>query len=234
MMSTPEAEYRQVHRDVVTCHGKANVNACEWCGGTATDWAYNWQDPKQREADGRVWSESTANYIALCRTDHKLFDAAFRRVGLAGLDAEVDRLKPLAWARITDERREVEAEQRERQFIINEAVIAAHEERIFARQAARQAKLREKAAARTKREAERAMTRESTLHGFFPGILVHAEGARLKADGAFRAYVDWCEREAFPARFRMGRSTFYRVLADNGVERRKTKCGITLFGVALA
>ncbi|MFI5567280.1 hypothetical protein ACIA6T_07920 [Streptomyces sp. NPDC051740] len=229
-----EYEYARIHRDVVMCHGKANVNACTFCGGTATDWAYNWRDSKQREADGRVWSESTAYYIPLCRTDHKLFDAAYRRVGLAGLDAEVERLKPLAWARLTDERREVEAQQRTRQFEINEAVIAANEERVFARHETRQAKLREEAAARAKREAERAMTQESTLHGFFPGILVPAdESARLLADEAFRAYAAWCEREAFPARFRMGRSTFYRVLAEHGVERRKTSEGVTFFGIAL-
>ncbi|MGW4019931.1 hypothetical protein [Streptomyces sp. NPDC005009] len=228
-------EYARVHRDVVMCHGKATVNACEWCGGTATDWCYTWQDAKQREADGLVWSDSTVYYIPLCRRDHRLFDGAYRRVGLAGLEAEVERLKPLAWARLTDERREVEAKQRAHQFLINEAVIAANEERVFARQETRQAKLREQAAARAKREAEREMTREATLHGFFPGVLMRAdESTRLKADDAFRAYVDWCEREAFPARFRMGRSTFYRVLAENGVERRKTMDGVTFFGIALA
>ncbi|MET8474345.1 hypothetical protein ABZY90_11230 [Streptomyces sp. NPDC006422] len=229
------SEYTMAHRYVVQVRGKANVNACAWCGATASDWAYDWRDPKQREADGLVWSDSTAYYFPLCRADHRSFDAAYRRVGLAGLDAEVERLKPLAWARVSDERREVEAKQRTRQFEINESVIAAHEARVFARHDAKQARIREQKARQEMREAARAMTRESSLLGFFPGVLVLAdESDRMAGADAYGIYAAWCQREAIPHKFRMGRTTFYRALEERGVSRRKRAEGITLFGIKAA
>jgi putative DNA primase/helicase len=72
------------------------------------------------------------------------------------------------------------------------------------------------------------------LAGFYPGIMVPAEGAQTPGDEAYTAYRDWCEAEGLQPREIWKRNTFYSAMAERGAQRKKTSKGIALVGVALA
>lgn len=72
------------------------------------------------------------------------------------------------------------------------------------------------------------------LAGFYPGIMVPAEGGQTAGDEAYTAYRDWCEAEGLQDREMWKRTTFYGAMVERGAERKKTSKGIALVGVALA
>jgi putative DNA primase/helicase len=70
------------------------------------------------------------------------------------------------------------------------------------------------------------------LAGFFPGVLEpSSDECRLLGNAAFNLYLEWCEAENLPMKERWRRQTFYTALEERGITRKKTKDGITLFGV---
>ncbi|MDT0267965.1 phage/plasmid primase, P4 family [Streptomyces sp. DSM 44915] len=71
------------------------------------------------------------------------------------------------------------------------------------------------------------------LSGFLPGVIEKTgdDADQLLGNEAFRLYLEWCEAENLPQKEQWRRTTFYRALEERGVTRRKTKRGITLFGV---
>ncbi|WP_314250628.1 hypothetical protein [Streptomyces sp. DSM 40907] len=228
------SEYQTWHRLVTEAHGKAIHNACAWCGCDAAEWAYDWRDPKQREEDGYVWSENTAHYIPLCRIDHRTFDAAYRRVGLSGLAAEVARLKPLAWDRETDEKRAAQSRLRSALFDVHEMAYNAKLDEQLAKDEIRQARIRAKIAANNAREAVKLLKLHGHMEGFFPGVLVEADiTARVLGAAAFKLYEEWCTAQEIPPTIRMRRNSFYRAMESRGALSHKTTKGIALFGVQI-
>lgn len=73
-----------------------------------------------------------------------------------------------------------------------------------------------------------------TLAGFFPGVLVADDSARLDGAAAFNAYLEWCEAENLPARERWTRRTFYSAMEERQIQRVRTAKGMALVGVRLA
>ncbi|MEV3848139.1 hypothetical protein AB0J30_15245 [Streptomyces microflavus] len=112
-MTSIASEYRAAHRRIDEIRLPAKYHDCAWCLLTADQWAYLHNDPHERSEDGRVWSEHSANYVAMCRSCHKQFDHAYRRVGREGLAEAIAPLITAAYASVNPERRSVEAEARE-------------------------------------------------------------------------------------------------------------------------
>ncbi|MFE6159829.1 phage/plasmid primase, P4 family [Streptomyces sp. NPDC056486] len=69
------------------------------------------------------------------------------------------------------------------------------------------------------------------LAGFFPGVLVPAEGNVMPGGDAFNAYLDWCEAENLPAKERWTRRTFFSAMEERGIGRKKTNKGVALIGI---
>ena len=72
------------------------------------------------------------------------------------------------------------------------------------------------------------------LAGFFPGILVRDETARISGSDAFQSYLDWCEAENLPGRERWTRQAFYQAMEERGVVKRRGSKGMVLVGVRMA
>lgn len=72
------------------------------------------------------------------------------------------------------------------------------------------------------------------LAGFFPGVLVRDNTARMEGAAAFNAYLDWCEAENLPARERWTRQTFYSAMEERKVTKKRAASGMALVGVRLA
>lgn len=74
------------------------------------------------------------------------------------------------------------------------------------------------------------------LQGFCPGVVevTGDDGDRMLGNECFNTYLDWCEAENLPQKERWTRQAFYRAMEERKVKRRKTKDGITLFGVRVA
>lgn len=70
-----------------------------------------------------------------------------------------------------------------------------------------------------------------TLAGFFPGVLVADDNARMDGNDAYTAYRDWCEAEGLKQSEVWSRQRFYKAMADRGAAKRKTNKGIALTGV---
>jgi putative DNA primase/helicase len=78
--------------------------------------------------------------------------------------------------------------------------------------------------------------RESSdvLAGFFPGVLVAEEGARVPGADAYIAYKDWCEAEGLPSKEIWTRRAFYTGMEERQIQRVRTSKGMTLVGVRMA
>ncbi|MFG3204836.1 hypothetical protein [Streptomyces sp. NPDC048192] len=113
-MTSVESEYRAMHRRLDALRLPAKYHACAWCFLSADQWAYRWNDENERSEDGRVWSEDSRNYVALCRSCHRKMDQAYRRVGREGLEETIAPLIKAAYAAVRDERRFTEGMARER------------------------------------------------------------------------------------------------------------------------
>ncbi|GHF88937.1 hypothetical protein GCM10018787_42000 [Streptomyces thermodiastaticus] len=108
------SRYQMAHRRVDKAHGLARHNACVWCGLDAQDHAYTHNDPNEIRAGGRVWSENTNYYVAMCRRCHTSFDWAHKQFSGVALQRELERRKREADARVSDEKRKAMAESRAR------------------------------------------------------------------------------------------------------------------------
>ncbi|WP_125522913.1 hypothetical protein [Streptomyces sp. WAC 06783] len=112
-MASADSQYHAWHRRLDVLRLPAKYHACAWCFRTANQWAYRWNDENERNEDGRVWSEDSRNYVAMCRSCHRTMDQAYRRVGREGLAKEIAPLIKAAYAAVSPERRAVEARARE-------------------------------------------------------------------------------------------------------------------------
>lgn len=72
------------------------------------------------------------------------------------------------------------------------------------------------------------------LDGYYPGILVDAEGAVCPGADAYHAYMEWADAEGLADRERWTRRTFYAALEERGIRRAKRNVGQVLLDVALA
>ncbi|MGW5019344.1 hypothetical protein [Streptomyces cacaoi] len=124
--------YALAHRRVSEVHGLAKLNECAWCGGTAADHAYDHGDPKEIRQGGRVWSDNTAHYFAMCRACHRSYDSAHARFSGAELENELAERKATAYAKKTDEQRAILAEIRREAFDATERYIAEQDARRYA------------------------------------------------------------------------------------------------------
>ncbi|NYI06089.1 phage/plasmid primase, P4 family [Allostreptomyces psammosilenae] len=72
------------------------------------------------------------------------------------------------------------------------------------------------------------------LAGFFPGVLVRDESARMDGADAYTAYRDWCEAEGLPGKEVWSRRAFYEAMGERGITRTRVSRGMALVGVRLA
>ncbi|WP_030832606.1 hypothetical protein [Streptomyces hygroscopicus] len=104
--------YKTIHRQLDALKLPAKYHPCIWCGLTADHWAYQWDDPAEISESGQVWSENTTSYAAMCRSCHKSFDRAHAAYGPERFPYEAACRQEAAYAAVSDERREAEAESR--------------------------------------------------------------------------------------------------------------------------
>lgn len=127
-MTSVESAYHRIHRTLDRLRLPAKYHNCAWCLRTASDWAYRWgTDPNEQHAGKRVWSENTSNYVAMCRSCHRKYDQAYRRVGIEGLEAECAPLIKAAYLAVDHEQRYTEATAREASALAAHRYLAARE-----------------------------------------------------------------------------------------------------------
>ncbi len=112
-MTSIASEYRAAHRRIDEIRLPAKYHNCAWCLLTADQWAYLHNDPHERNEEGFVWSENSRSYVALCRSCHRKFDQAYRRVGREGLAEAIAPLIKAAYTAVNPERRAIEGRARE-------------------------------------------------------------------------------------------------------------------------
>lgn len=88
-------------------------------------------------------------------------------------------------------------------------------------------------------ECIRGATREfretsDALTGFYPGVVVAAEGSRVNGTQAYIEYRAWCDEEGLSGTDVKTRTMFYRMMEERGVTKKRTADGITLDGVCFA
>ena len=71
------------------------------------------------------------------------------------------------------------------------------------------------------------------LSGYFPDVLAPARGVNVLGADAYKAYVDWCDREELPPKSVWSRKALYAALEERGVERKKMREGMTLLDCEL-
>jgi putative DNA primase/helicase len=69
------------------------------------------------------------------------------------------------------------------------------------------------------------------LAGFFPGVLVADNAARIDGAEAYNDYKDWCEAEGLPSREIWTRRAFYSAMEERGIQRVRSSKGMVLVGV---
>jgi putative DNA primase/helicase len=72
------------------------------------------------------------------------------------------------------------------------------------------------------------------LAGFFPGVLVADDSARIDGAEAYNDYKDWCEAEGLPQREVWTRRAFYSAMEERGIQRVRGAKGMVLVGVRTA
>ncbi|MBO1333788.1 hypothetical protein [Streptomyces sp. VRA16 Mangrove soil] len=105
--------YSAMHKLLTQLKLPAKYSACAWCGLTASDWAYQWDDPHALDSDHGPYSQNTTSYAPMCRRCHNAFDDAHRSYSAERFPYEVARLKEAAYASVSDERRAAETRGRE-------------------------------------------------------------------------------------------------------------------------
>ncbi|MFC8173088.1 hypothetical protein [Streptomyces sp. NPDC057325] len=128
-MPTAVSEYKAAHARVVEDRGPASHKACAFCGTFADEWAYNHQDPAEIYRDGRLWSESTAYYMPLCKRDHRAYDRAFRQHGKAVLSSVADTLTEAGQQRYDEEHRQAVKDANFKSWRARERALATRKDR---------------------------------------------------------------------------------------------------------
>ncbi|MDX2804859.1 hypothetical protein [Streptomyces scabiei] len=105
--------YKAMHKLLNDLRLPARYSACDWCGLSANDWAYQWDDAEELDSEFGPYSLNSTSYRAMCRRCHLGFDDAHRSYGAERFPFEVARLKEAAYASVSDERREAERKPRE-------------------------------------------------------------------------------------------------------------------------
>ncbi|THA90179.1 hypothetical protein E6R61_20985 [Streptomyces sp. LRa12] len=105
--------YAAVHKLLNQLKLPAKYSACAWCGLTASDWAYQWDDPNALDSEHGQYSENSTSYAPMCRRCHNRFDDAHRSYSAERFPYEVARLKEAAYGSVSDERRATDARARE-------------------------------------------------------------------------------------------------------------------------
>jgi putative DNA primase/helicase len=72
------------------------------------------------------------------------------------------------------------------------------------------------------------------LSGFFPGVIVADDSARMDGSAAFNSYLEWCEAENLPAKEQWTRTAFYSAMEERGAVKRRGNKGMALVGIRLA
>jgi putative DNA primase/helicase len=72
------------------------------------------------------------------------------------------------------------------------------------------------------------------LAGFFPGVLVADESARMDGADAYNAYREWCEAEGLPSKEVWSRKAFYQGMEERNITRTRAAKGMVLVGVRTA
>jgi putative DNA primase/helicase len=73
-----------------------------------------------------------------------------------------------------------------------------------------------------------------TLAGFFPGVLVADDTARIDGADAYNTYREWCEAEGLPSKEVWSRRAFYSAMEERGIQRTRVAKGMALIGVRVA
>jgi len=71
------------------------------------------------------------------------------------------------------------------------------------------------------------------LGGFFPEVVIPHPGSTVLGSEAYKAYIDWCDREELPPKSVWSRKALYDALEERGVDRKKMRAGATLLDVRL-
>ncbi|AUG87304.1 DNA primase [Streptomyces phage Rowa] len=69
------------------------------------------------------------------------------------------------------------------------------------------------------------------LAGFYPGVLVKDESARMDGASAYTDYKEWCEAEGLPSKEVWTRRAFYSAMEERGIQRVRSAKGMVLVGV---
>jgi putative DNA primase/helicase len=72
------------------------------------------------------------------------------------------------------------------------------------------------------------------LSGFFPGVLVADDAARMDGADAYNTYREWCEAEGLPSKEVWTRRAFYSAMEERHIQRVRVAKGMALVGVRLA
>jgi hypothetical protein len=105
--------YAAVHKTLRKLKLPAKYSACDWCGLSASDWSYQYNDPEALDSEHGPYSLNSTSYAPMCRPHHLALDRTHRTYGPERFPYEVARLKEAAYAAVSDERRAAEAGPRE-------------------------------------------------------------------------------------------------------------------------
>ncbi|MFJ4815124.1 hypothetical protein [Streptomyces sp. NPDC088801] len=105
--------YAATHKRLNQLKLPAKYSACDWCGLTASDWAYQWNDANALDSEHGPYSLSTTSYAPMCRRCHNTMDHTHRTYGPERFPYEVTRLKESAYGAVSDDRRALDARDRE-------------------------------------------------------------------------------------------------------------------------
>jgi hypothetical protein len=90
-MATPP--YKLAHARVRSRYGAARNWFCVFCALRADDCALSWDATDiQSDSDGRAYSLDPDQYVSLCRTCHKAYDAHVAEHGTDGVTELIARL----------------------------------------------------------------------------------------------------------------------------------------------
>ncbi|MGY0491083.1 hypothetical protein [Streptomyces sp. WG-D5] len=117
-MTSIDSAYHGWHRQLDNLRLPAKYHACSWCGLTADQWSYLRNSDSELSGYGasgvlREWAEDSRCYVPQCRSCHRKFDQAHRRVGRDALPVLAAELAQEAYAAVSPERRAVEDQSRE-------------------------------------------------------------------------------------------------------------------------
>lgn len=78
------ASYHAVHARVKAKRGPASLHLCQHCAQQAANWAYDHQDPNEKQCLRRghetPYSVDPSHYMPLCSSCHKRFDLARKKM----------------------------------------------------------------------------------------------------------------------------------------------------------